>query len=174
MNRPAATRRLALMRHASAVPSAASDRQRELAPEGHDEARAAAVWALAQGFDPDHLLVSDATRTLQTAHATLEVWPEEPFWDATGAAYEAGPETLLDLIRQVPGDTQQLLVVGHNPTVAQLAQLLDNGEGAQVDVSRGFPPASMTIFEFAGRWLDLAFFGTPAVAHRAGDAPRNP
>lgn len=125
------------------------------------------------GFTPDHVLLSDALRTRQTAQSALEAWPEttDALWDATGALYEAGPEAMLDLIRCVPPDRTGVLVVGHNPTVAQLAQLLDDGTGVLVDPLSGYPPVSVTLFDVPGAWLDLTLAGAPVLGFRSGDEP---
>lgn len=171
---PPTYKRLALMRHATAEPAAASDHQRSLAAAGPIEAQAAARWAQEAGFQPDHVLVSDALRTQQTAQAALEVFGGAPLWDATRAVYEAGPDALLDLIRTVPAEVNDLLVVGHNPAVAQLSQLLDSGEGLRVDPRSGFPPASLTIFALPSAWLDLGMFQAAVLATRTGDEPRTP
>lgn len=169
-------RLLALMRHATAEPIAATDRTRPLAPNGPAQARAAARWAHGLGFAPDHVLVSDALRAQGTARAAVETWQavgaDEPLWDQNQSVYEAGPEALLDLVRQVPVDTRHLLVVGHNPAIAQLAQLLDSGEGLQTDPRAGFPPASLVLLRVPNAWLDLALFGAPVLAVRHGDEPR--
>ena len=52
-------------------------------------------------------------------------------WDLEGtledALYDAGPESALDLIRATDEHVRTLVVVGHNPTMASLATLLDDG-----------------------------------------------
>lgn len=165
-------RRLALLRHAEAMPSAGSDHERDLAPNGPEQAREAAAWLAAHGFRPDHVLVSDALRTRRTAQLVLDVLatPDapEPLVDQTRAMYEAGPETVLDLLASVPADTRMLLVVGHNPTIAQLVQLVDDGTGAQASPGTGFPPASVALFEVPGEWLRLGFCSSPLVGLRSG------
>jgi phosphohistidine phosphatase len=47
------------------------------------------------------------------------------------------------------------LVVGHNPTMAYLAQVLDVGGSPQL-AATGFPAAAAAVFEYDGPWADLA------------------
>src|SRR5690349_15824217 len=76
-----------------------------------------------------------------------------------GAATGAEPETVLDLLREVPADAACVVVVGHNPTMAYLANLLDDGEGDEAAATelttRGFPTCSLAVFAYEGAWADL-------------------
>ena len=71
----------------------------------------------------------------------------------------AGPEAALDLVRETSEEVSTLLVVGHNPTMAYLAHLLDDGEGDDAAtsemVSRGYPTAAAAVFAVDGSWADL-------------------
>ena len=77
---------------------------------------------------------------------------------ASEALYGAGPETALDLVRETPDDVRRLVVVGHNPTMAYLAPLLDDGEGddgGREQMAAGFPTGALAVFEVRGAWADL-------------------
>lgn len=151
-------RRIVVVRHATAEPTAASDIERELLEEGRRDATEAGSWLASHEVAADHALVSAATRTRQTWERLAEGagWSLEP--DLDGGLYTAGPETALDLMRSVPADTQTLVVVGHNPTVAYLANTLDDGEGdaeAGNRMAMGYPACAVALFEYAGAWPDL-------------------
>jgi phosphohistidine phosphatase len=124
---------------------------------------AGGAWLASAGIVPDHALVSTALRAQETYAALSEGagWGLEP--DASRALYVAEPETALDLVREAPDDATTVVVVGHNPTMATLAQLLDDGEGdpaASADMlSGGLPTCSLVVFEVAGTWADLEFTG---------------
>src|SRR6266508_2061281 len=78
--------------------------------------------------------------------------------DAEASLYAGGPDTALDVIRSLPEEAETVLVIGHNPTVASLAQLLDDGEGddeAIAEMSLGFPAGALCVFEYDGAWDDL-------------------
>lgn len=151
-------RRLVVMRHARAEHSGPSDHERRLTDGGADDARAAGAWLAGLGLDPDHVLVSAALRTRETWEAVAEGagWDDDATHDE--GLYAAGPETALDLVRQSPADALTVVVVGHNPTMATLAQLLDDGEGdeeASNDLAGGFPTCAAAVLEVDDDWADL-------------------
>jgi len=146
------------MRHAKAVQIAVSDHERELTDRGIADAGAVGRWAVAEGLLPDHAVVSSATRTRQTwsafARAAGLTW--EPEVDRS--LYSAGTDSALELIRTFPHQTQNVLLVGHNPTVEVLVHLLDDG-GADptvfAEVSAGYPTAALTVLEVPGTWDEV-------------------
>lgn len=146
------------MRHAKAEPLASSDYERQLAPPGVAAARAAGEWLAGASLTPDQALVSSAVRTAQTWAAVAEgaAWPLEPV--LSRALYGAEPETVLDVVREVPASVSTLLLIGHNPTIATLAQLLDDGTGepeAARAMAGGVPTSGCAVFEVTGDWADL-------------------
>lgn len=161
-----------MVRHATAEPSAASDHERELTDRGRDDATAAGAWLALQGLVPDRALVSDAARTRDTWEALCKGagWALDATLDA--GLYAAGPETALDLLRATPEEARTLLVVGHNPTIAYLAQLLDGGDGdpdAGNAMAHGFPAGALAVLEHDGAWTELEMGCTRVVAfHVAG------
>lgn len=167
-------RTLVLMRHAKAENAAASDHARDLTPQGRASAAEAGRWLAEQVSVPDLVLASDAVRTLATwREAALAAgWDVEP--RASAAMYAAGPESALDLIREVPSDVATLVVVGHNPTVAYLAELLDDGNGDDDAITRlvsmGYPPGAATLFSFSGEWDGLAESSATVVAFHVGQS----
>jgi phosphohistidine phosphatase len=153
------SRRIVLVRHAKARQDGPTDVERELEERGRADAAAAGRWLAGRGLTADHALVSAATRTRQTweAMAAAAGWSVEP--DLDRGFYGASPETALDLMRLTPGEASTLVVVGHNPTVAYLAHLLDDGEGdveAATAMLGGYPTGAVTLFGYDGDWADLA------------------
>ncbi|WP_435743685.1 SixA phosphatase family protein [Nocardioides sp. SYSU DS0663] len=168
-----AARTLVLVRHAKAEDTAASDAERRLTDRGAGDAADAGRWLAARGVTPDHALVSAAARTTATwqAMAAAAGWRLEA--DVDRGLYSAGPETVIDLLRAVPTDARTAVVVGHNPTIASLAQLLDDGEGdpeAGNQLALGYPPASVTVLQLGVAWADLAPAAASVVAFRPGRA----
>ena len=155
------SRQLVVMRHAKAEPHADSDSERELSPRGYADAVEAGRWLADHGVAPDAALVSSARRTTTTWLAVAEGGSFDAAATYSDAFYLAGPEAALDLVRETPSAVVSLVVVGHNPTVAYLAQLLDDGTGdprAGNRMAIGFPTAALARFEVTGTWrrLDLA------------------
>lgn len=146
------------MRHAKAEPAGATDAERELAPSGLADAAAAGEWLRGRGLVPDCAVVSAATRTRQTWSALAQAadWAVEPTFDR--GLYAAGPDTALDLLRDLDDACSTVVLLGHNPTMASLAQLLDDGEGdveAGNAMAVGFPTAALALFDVHGAWADL-------------------
>ena len=146
---------LVLIRHAEAEPWATEDIQRSLTPRGADAAGEAGDWLRERGIRPERALVSSAVRTQQTwsslsARAGWTVVPEiDP------GIYTAGPDTVVDLVRLADEGVTTQVVLGHNPTIHYLAQLLCDGQGdpdAEASLLIGFPPASVAILEFDVPW----------------------
>jgi phosphohistidine phosphatase len=167
----AARRRVAVMRHGKAEPAGRTDFERELAERGRLDSADTGSWLAEQGFVPDLALVSAARRTIGTwesvaAGGGFEVEPR-----LSQVLYGAGPETCLDLVRELPSDATSVIVVGHNPTMAYLASLLDDGEGdpaVSADMMSGYPTSAVALFEYDGEWADLAEAGARLVAYHVG------
>jgi phosphohistidine phosphatase len=137
-----------LIRHAKAA-DAPVDRDRPLAGKGKRRAAAIGSWLEAAGLLPDRVLVSPARRAAQT-------------WDLAGEAlttdlqpvlderiYDNTVETVLAAIGDVPDEVQTLAVVGHNPSIGELAASLDDGAGrppALRELHAGFPTGAVAVF----------------------------
>ncbi|MFT3871772.1 MAG: histidine phosphatase family protein [Nocardioides sp.] len=168
---PTVERTLVVVRHARASQEGA-DFDRDLEPEGARAALAAGRWLAAEGYVADAALVSAARRAERTWASLSEgaAWSAEPLLDR--ALYHADAESALDLVRETDEGSHCLVVVGHNPTVATMAQLLDDGEGdvaTGLAMAGGYPPASLAVFTFPGPWRELGWAGARLVAFREGE-----
>ncbi|MEJ7795840.1 MAG: histidine phosphatase family protein [Nocardioides sp.] len=168
------SRRLILVRHAKAEQSGTTDAERALAESGQHDAEAGGAWLAGAGYSPDHALVSSARRAQETwvALSGGGGWQVEA--DVSRLLYSGEPETVIDLIRELPDDARSVLVVGHNPTMAQLANLCDDGSGDDVAAieltSGGFPTCSLAVFEYDGDWADLDVTSARLMAFHVGRA----
>ncbi|CAH1658714.1 Phosphohistidine phosphatase [Hyphomicrobiales bacterium] len=163
-------RRLILLRHAkSDWPDGVADHDRPLAARGRKAAPLMAAYMAAEQLIPDLALVSSARRTQDTwALVGPALGKARP--DGTGTAdlpmktekriYEARVEILLTVLRGIAEDVKTLLVVGHNPGMAELTLLLSGGGDSQqlADLQRKFPTAALSVIDFPGRWAELAPF----------------
>ncbi len=171
MDSSTTARLLVVMRHAKAEQHGPTDFDRPLADRGRTDAAELGGWLRAAGFEPAHALVSAALRTQQTweAVAARGEWDLEP--DLDRGLYAAGPETVLDLVGQVDDDVRRMVVIGHNPTMAYLAQLLDDGD-SDPDLAGGswggFPTSAAAVFSYGGRWRDLSGGSARLVAFHVG------
>ena len=166
-----ARRRIAVMRHGKAEQAGRTDFERELAARGDTDSADTGAWLALQGFRPDHALVSAAHRAVATWHSVARggAWDLEPY--LSQVLYGAGPDTTLDLVREIPAEAATVIVIGHNPTIAYVASMLDDGEGDPAVASQmmsGYPTSAVAVFEFEGDWKDLAEAGARLVAFHAG------
>ncbi len=151
---------LILMRHASARPGQ-DDRERPLSPEGTSEAHAIgrALKALAaHGFRPEQALVSPARRARETLASVREALASLADTSEDDALYLASAGRLLSRLQQLPDATAQVLLVGHNPGLAELALQLVGQAEAEVllRAARGLAPAAFAALRIpTQRWREL-------------------
>jgi len=152
------SRRLIVMRHARAESFASSDHARALTERGWADAVAAGRYLADCELVPEHVVVSTAVRAVQTWEAVAEGSAARAHVQQDGAVYTGSPHTVLEVLRTVPADATVVAFVGHNPTAASLAHLLDDGEGdtrAMHGLLRGYPAAAMTVFAVEAPWDTL-------------------
>ena len=133
-----------LIRHAQAT-DAPRDRDRPLSEHGARRAAAIGPWLQRSGIVPDRVLVSPALRAAQT-WAAAAVGPEPTVDDRI---YENTVADLLAVLGELPDEVRTVAVVGHNPSIGELAAALDDGEGdvsARVDLQAGFPTGAVAVF----------------------------
>lgn len=143
--------RLLLVRHAEAA-AGPVDAERSLTDRGARHAAAIGSWLAQAGLVPDRVVVSPARRAAQTwEQARASLAPDvEPVVD--GRVYDNTVEALLAAVRESSEDVQTLVVVGHNPSVGELARVLDDGRGsppARRDATAGFPAGAVAVFSLA-------------------------
>jgi phosphohistidine phosphatase len=163
--------RLYLLRHARAESGGGPvpDSLRALTEEGRREAAAVGAFLAARHEPPDYVLCSSARRTVETLERVLEALPKAPAVSVTDDLYLASAWKLFELVRSVEADgISSLLVIAHNPGVAELAaSLSDRGDPAAIrSVSRRFLPASLAEIELPGAsFRDMRSDGGTLVSH---------
>ena len=151
-------RRLVVMRHAKAEAWASSDHVRRLTDRGVRDAAEVGRWARRDQVLPDHAFVSTAARAHETWSAFREAAGIDLEAELDAGLYSAGPDSALEVLRTAPPQARTVMIVGHNPTMAHLVHLLDDGRGepaALAEISAGFPTAAVAVLEIEGEWGDL-------------------
>ncbi len=165
--------RLLLLRHAKAIPYAGrDDYERTLTERGRADAALMAGYVVSHEMEPDLLLHSGAARTKETAEIVLRKLPSAIEVSVDPNIYEANRPTLLELIQDLPEDSPTVMIVGHNPGMADLARhLAGRGDASQITkMTLKFPTSGLAALEFSGHsWSDvrahsgsLVAFVTPA------------
>ncbi|MBV9139225.1 MAG: histidine phosphatase family protein, partial [Hyphomicrobiales bacterium] len=118
-------KRLLLLRHAkSARPAGVADHERPLAPRGLADARVMGAYLQQEMLLPDLALVSTSARTRQTWDLLLQGLGSVPNLRFEPRLYEASAGELASVIAEVPDEAKEVLLIGHNPGLADLAHLL--------------------------------------------------
>ena len=157
----AVMKHLILLRHARAE-NGELDRARALSASGRSEAArmGAVLGQLAgRGFRPELLLCSPARRALETLGALRGALGAARPVEEDEALYLASAGHLLAKLQALPDAEAQVLVVGHNPGLGELVQLLVERGAAEVllRAARGLAPGALAALRIATlRWGDLA------------------
>jgi len=155
-------KRLYLLRHAKAVPAdpALEDHDRELTVRGMHDAGAMARYMRKNGFIPDLILSSSAARTRQTTELVLREIAART--DYRESLYLAEAGKILMLVQAAPQSVAGTMVVGHNPGLEDLANLLAREpvrrkERVRRDVlEEKFPTAALAVLDFdVEKWRDI-------------------
>ncbi len=147
-------KQLLLARHAKSDWDnlASSDFDRELNERGLRDAPAMGRWLGSRGVKPKIMLTSPARRALHTAELLAEGMSfsaamifHEP------RIYEAHTGALQEIIEESDDSIDCLMLVGHNPAMTQLINILGGGP---LD---NLPTCSVAALDFAvTRWLDIS------------------
>lgn len=165
------TKTLILFRHAkSSWIDNVDDHERPLADRGRKAAPLMAKWLAGKGLKPTVALVSTARRTQETWALIAPELGKITKRDV-GEIYEAPADRILDAIHGVEPSAESLLILGHNPGLEDLAQLLVKDDGGQAGalMRRKFPTAAIATFDLpVDDWTEvgphigtLADFVTP-------------
>jgi phosphohistidine phosphatase len=146
-------RRLMLLRHAKSDWSSPGqrDHDRPLNARGREAAPKMGAYMVRHALIPDLVIASDAKRVTETVDLMLSAFERAPKVVSEPAVYEAGPNALLGLVKDTPRSVHCLLLVGHNPGLAELAALLiASGEvEARQRLIEKFPTAGLAVIDFA-------------------------
>jgi phosphohistidine phosphatase len=152
--------RLILLRHAKSVAAdeAADDRERPLAPRGRKDAEAMGRAMRARGITPELVLCSPARRARQTWELVSAAWNDVPPMQIVEALYDFGDGSgLMQAIAARGGGVAALMLVGHNPSMENLARRLTAEDGSRLrrTMLEKFPTAACAIIDVASGWTEL-------------------
>ncbi|MEG3631493.1 SixA phosphatase family protein [Streptomyces poriticola] len=151
-------RTIVLFRHAKADWPQVTDHERPLADRGRKDAAEAGRRLADTGIPFDQALCSTAVRTRETWKLAVQEFPQRPKTVYEERVYEASPGELIALLNETPDDLRSVLLIGHNPGVHGLADILAGsaeGEAHERMGRRGFPTAAFAVLSFTGSWKAL-------------------
>ena len=150
-------KRLILTRHAKSSwdDPATPDHDRPLNERGRAAAAELGVWLASRGYVPGEVLCSDALRTRKTWSGLAPALPGTPLLNLKPALYHAGPDVMLAVLRHASEDC--VMVIGHNPGIAEFAGRLVARAPVHGDFSR-YPTGATLVCDFSvDRWEDIGF-----------------
>lgn len=141
-------KRLILIRHAKSDwdDPFNGDHNRRLNARGHRAAGLVGAWLAGQGYLPDHVQCSTATRCVETWQeirqaADLNLSPEY-----IKGIYHASGDVMLKILNRAEGDT--VMMLGHNPGISDFAERLIKGPPPDHEKFFQYPTAAVTVLDF--------------------------
>jgi phosphohistidine phosphatase len=150
--------RLHLLRHAKSVrDEGLEDHERPLSRRGREASRLIGLSLPAATGPLDLVLCSTALRTRETAGLVLAGFTPAPRIHYEDALYLVGAAALLRRLRQLDEPDEAVLLIGHNPGLAELALALaaENSPRYKALAEGKFPTAARASFRVDGRWASL-------------------
>jgi phosphohistidine phosphatase len=151
-----------LLRHAKSDWSGTglSDRERPLSPRGLKAAPRMGAYIARSGHAPDLVICSPARRAQQTCALAVAELPSSPSLATSEAFYDfSGEEAYLDAIQSAPENINKVMLVGHNPTMYHLADMLVGSGDADLraELAEKYPSAALAIITFeVENWRAIA------------------
>lgn len=146
-------RRLMLLRHAKSDWTApgAKDHDRPLNSRGRESAPKMGTYMVRHALIPDLIVASTATRVRETLDLLLPAFATAPKVVYDKRLYDAQADTMLSVIKETPRTVHNLLLVGHNPGLAELAALLMASGDVETRqrLLEKFPTAGLAVIDFA-------------------------
>ncbi|MCG8589744.1 MAG: histidine phosphatase family protein [Proteobacteria bacterium] len=136
---------LMLLRHAEAL-DGPSDHERPLSPRGRRQAEEIARHCKESHPTPSRVLCSTALRARQTWGALAAVLDDSGDVHFEASLYLASPTQIANGIGGVADGAGSVLVVGHNPGLAQVVRSLVHPEDPRLAL--GYPPGFLAVLAF--------------------------
>ncbi|MBT9290619.1 SixA phosphatase family protein [Prosthecodimorpha staleyi] len=152
--------RLMLLRHAKSSwdDDRAEDFERPLNTRGRRAAPLMGRHMATHQLQPQRIVCSSARRTRETLAGLLPYLDEDMELRLTRDLYETSEDRYLDVLRAQGGASRNLLLIGHNPALQDLAlTLIGQGNPSLTDdIREKFPTAALAVIDFeARRWVDV-------------------
>jgi phosphohistidine phosphatase len=155
-------RTLLVLRHAKTeeVRPGSKDSERRLTSDGERHALELGDYLRVQGITVDAVLCSSAARARQTLELLkLDDQLLQNRVEIADSFYNAGSDTLINAVRELPDDSRVALLVGHAPgapsVVYELADPTTSRTEALAAIDGRFPAAALAQLEFDGDWSQL-------------------
>ncbi len=150
-------RHIYLLRHAKASWELAGelDYERGLTERGTEDCVLMRGPIEALSPAPGLVLCSGARRARETLDGVAPALPKDAVVEYDDRIYQATTDRLIEVLRGVDPAVDAILLVGHNPSMHDLAVELA-ADGPELDAIAGkFPTAALAELEFEGEWSEV-------------------
>ena len=147
------SRFLYLIRHAQSADKHPSqpDKERELTPQGMNDALSVGVYLYRQKINFDLIVSSTAIRAKHTAELVVDaakMMPDKIQFEEE--LFTASVRTFLALVNQLDDAFSHVMCIGHNPVISYLAEYLTKAEIGDM------PPAGLVIIQInVQHWKEI-------------------
>ena len=135
------------------------DEARPLSERGVEAAGVMGRTIAALNLSPDRVLVSPARRATRTWEIAASGMTNPPAAEITPGLYDFGDGSrLMEVIRANGGNSRVLMLVGHNPSIEELARrLIASGDKRlRAKLESKFPTAALAVIRFnQSAWAQL-------------------
>ncbi len=123
------SKEIGLLRHGKSdwAAGSATDHERPLAERGVRDARVMGRFLRQAERLPELVCTSSAVRARTTAELAVDSGRWQCRIDVTRELYATEPEKVFDFLRRLEGESQRVVLVGHNPTWEQFLKALIGG-----------------------------------------------
>jgi phosphohistidine phosphatase len=155
-------RTLLVLRHAQTEDTrpGSRDSERRLTPDGERNAQQVGDYLREQGIMIDTVLCSSAVRARQTFEFLKlgdQLDPDRV--EIADRFYNAGGDTLVNAVRELPQDCHVALLVGHAPGAPSMVHELTDPAASRSEavsaIESRFPAAALAQLEFEGDWSTI-------------------
>ncbi len=154
------SKRLILLRHAKSAwdNQDVADFDRPLSTRGRKAAPVVGAYLARKNYVPELVLCSSAARSAETLDLAVAGWSRQPTVRKLKSLYLAMPREMLKRVQGAGNEFACVMLVGHNPGIADLANWLTN-EGdaaARGALARKFPTGAVAVIDFdVEDWKDV-------------------
>ena len=155
---------LCLLRHSKSswLESALADFDRPLSARGNRNASSLNKFLMSKNFVFDKILCSSARRTKETCLVALDGISGQDNTIFTDSLYMTSASTVINMIRSQDNDLNTILVVGHNPSMHEVLEVLTGKHLVK------YPTGTFAVVRCSSKWenlldnfCDLSWFLTP-------------
>jgi len=104
---------------------------------------------------PGLVLCSPSVRTRETLERVARALPDSTPVEFDDGLYAASASALIERLRQVPDETETVLVIAHNPGLQDLARLLAGRGPAVARLDEKFPTGALATLVHDEAWAEL-------------------